>query len=472
MSRRATVTDAGSLLTKCATMYWRWPTILALAMLSVAAHGANSPCIATQAVADNTACEQYLQSILEDAHALRSLGRQLEMAGRYDRATEIYRRALKTHRADRHLQQGLIRARSEQRARSLLAGLDNTAQGGRQSACWLQRWGDAVTACAREIGRDTTNWELHERYGDVLRSVGRPIAAIEAYQTSLQLNETNAHLQRKLRTLSELVDLEKADLVDAVPPQDFARSVSATKSAPILDHGRYRAVVIGNQNYDNFQNLESPFADARAVSDVLHTEYGFEVTTMIDATRYELFEMLSELRRDSERYDSVLIYYAGHGYLDEVTKRGYWLPVDAEPDNAANWLSTGDITNLVAGLASRHALIIADSCFSGALTRSTPIPSPDGRASLLRRLATKRSRAILTSGGLEPVLDSGNPGSRHSVFADALLDALRDNNDVVEAGRLFVSVRDRVSAASDQTPQFAPLRNAGHEGGDFIFVRR
>ncbi len=288
----------------------------------------------------------------------------------------------------------------------------------------------------------------------------------------MRLNGANTRLQRKLKTLRELVDLEKADLVVVDVPAPAVESPAQPEEKPVFTLGRYRAVVIGNQNYANFQDLESPHADARAVSAVLKHDYGFEVTTMIDATRYELFEMLAELRRESERYDSVLIYYAGHGYLDEVTRRGYWLPVDAEADNAANWLSTGDITNLVAGLASRHALVIADSCFSGALTRSAYAESPDGRASLLHRLAVRRSRTILTSGGLEPVLDSGSPGSQHSVFADALIDALRDNNDVIEAGRLFVTVRDRVSAASEQTPQFAPLRNAGHEGGDFIFVKR
>ena len=145
---------------------------------------------------------------------------------------------------------------------------------------------------------------------------------------------------------------------------------------------------------------------------------------------------------------------------------------DAEQDKAANWVSTADITNLVAGLASTHALVIADSCFSGSLTRTARADTFESRQALLRRLSSRRSRLILTSGGLEPVLDSGNPFSRHSVFAQAFLDALNDNDGVIEAGRLFVEVRDKVADASDQTPQYAPLRSAGHDGGDFIFVRR
>jgi hypothetical protein len=35
-----------------------------------------------------------------------------------------------------------------------------------------------------------------------------------------------------------------------------------------------------------------------------------------------------------------------------------------------------------------------------------------------------------------------------------------------------MQVRDRIALRASQTPQYAPLRNAGHDGGDFIFVRK
>jgi hypothetical protein len=145
------------------------------------------------------------------------------------------------------------------------------------------------------------------------------------------------------------------------------------------------------------------------------------------------------------------------------------LPVDAERDSVANWLSTSDITDVLAGLQARHALILADSCFSGALLRSDPTVSLDERQSLLKKLAAQRSRSIMTSGGLEPVIDNG--GGRNSIFAAALIRALKENKNTLEAGRLFMQIRDRVSINASQTPQYGPLRNAGHDGGDFIFTR-
>jgi len=77
---------------------------------------------------------------------------------------------------------------------------------------------------------------------------------------------------------------------------------------------------------------------------------------------------------------------------------------------------------------------------------------------------------VMSSGGLEPVADSS--GSGHSPFAAALIAALRANPGVLEATSLFAELRRPVALNSDQVPQFADIRMAGHEGGDFLFVRR
>jgi uncharacterized caspase-like protein len=246
------------------------------------------------------------------------------------------------------------------------------------------------------------------------------------------------------------------------------------KSTDVAKYGRYKALVIGNNHYDKFQELATPIADAKAVSELLRSAYGFEVTTLLDANRYQIANALSRLRRNSGAVDNVLIYYAGHGYLDETTKRGYWLPVDAEADSFANWISTSDVTDTLAGISARHALVVADSCFSGSLLRTAGSANLDERQAQLERLFQKRSRTVMTSGGLEPVLDGGRGAGRgkHSIFAAAFLDALRDNRNILEVSRLFVGLRDKVTSYVEQTPQYAPIRNAGHEGGEFLFVPR
>ena len=92
----------------------------------------------------------------------------------------------------------------------------------------------------------------------------------------------------------------------------------------------------------------------------------------------------------------------------------------------------------------------------------------------MRLLSQARSRVVLSSGGEVPVLD-GSPGSQHSVFAQSFIDALQVLQEPVAGYRLYIDVATDVSQKSkrlnfSQEPQYAPIKHAGHESGDFIFV--
>jgi hypothetical protein len=42
----------------------------------------------------------------------------------------------------------------------------------------------------------------------------------------------------------------------------------------------------------------------------------------------------------------------------------------------------------------------------------------------------------------------------------------------MEGQALFDAIKRPVVLNSDQTPQYSDIRKAGHEGGEFMFVRR
>ena len=146
------------------------------------------------------------------------------------------------------------------------------------------------------------------------------------------------------------------------------------------------------------------------------------------------------------------------------------LPIDAEDDDDTHWVPNARLSSYLQRMAPRHVMVVADSCYSGTLVRSAPIreQARGDRAAWLARLAEKRARTALVSGGLEPVVDGGSDG--HSVFASAFLKSLRDNDDVLEGQTLFREVRRQVVLNADQTPEYSDMRKAGHEGGDFLFV--
>ena len=258
------------------------------------------------------------------------------------------------------------------------------------------------------------------------------------------------------------------EVARAEPEESKPREKEREEPGPRPEFGRYHALVIGNQAYRALRPLRTPVADARAVADLLRRDYGFNVRLLTDASRTEMIRALDDVQRTLTDTDNLVIYYAGHGWLDRQSDRGYWLPIDAEQNSRANWLSNADITDTLRALKAKHVLVVADSCYSGTLTRSIGVQALDNADAAA--LARKRARTVMTSGGQEPVSDVG--GGSHSVFAKAFLDALADNRGIADVTTLFAKMRRQVLLNADQTPEYSDIRQAGHEGGDFLFVHR
>lgn len=247
----------------------------------------------------------------------------------------------------------------------------------------------------------------------------------------------------------------------------------ATEQLPV-HFGRYHALVIGNNAYTDMSPLKTAVSDTTAIAELLRTTYSFTVTLLTNATREDIIMALDQLRSSLTEQDNLLIYYAGHGVLDASEERGYWLPVNAQQGSRIQWVSNTTISDALKAMAAKHVLVVADSCYSGTLVRGIDVvrpPSGAERDTYLARIVQKRSRTVLTSGGLEPVADSGG-GGQHSVFAKAFLTALQENHDVLDGQQLFHLIRRPVILNAAQTPEYTDMRYAGHEGGDFLFVRR
>lgn len=250
----------------------------------------------------------------------------------------------------------------------------------------------------------------------------------------------------------------------------------AAAAISLTSPGRYIALVIGNNAYRNngVPPLLTAVSDAQEVSRVLQDDYGFEVQLLLNASRRQIMSAMSEYRKNLDGKSNLLIYYAGHGFYDKPADKGYWLPIDAEADNQANWISADDLTTSLRTIKARHILIVADSCYSGTLTRdiSAHLNIPAERQRMLQRMLEGVSRTIIASGGNEPVADSG--GGKHSVFAAALLKGLNTfQDDAFTADELFFQhIRQQVSGRANQQPQYDTIRNSGHEEGDFVFLRK
>jgi len=245
-----------------------------------------------------------------------------------------------------------------------------------------------------------------------------------------------------------------------------------------IQFGKFYALIIGNNDYGAYSPLKTPIADAKSVELLLRERYGFKTKLLINANRHAIMSAFNELNQKLTDQDNLLIYYAGHGEIDAKSQTAYWLPVDAEVGNSANWISSQSITEFIGIMPAKHIMVVADSCYSGALTGSAIAKLPDGmdeakRERWLKAMNARKARTVLTSGGVKPVMDQG--GGDHSVFANAFLKVLRGNKRIIEDYDIFRDVANQVRTSAsrggfEQTPQYAPLQHAGHEGSPFFFV--
>ncbi len=245
---------------------------------------------------------------------------------------------------------------------------------------------------------------------------------------------------------------------------------------PGVKLGRFYALVIGNDTYAAYPTLKSAQNDARAIAEVLKSRYGYEVRQLINANRFEILSALNDLREQLTENDNLLVYYAGHGEID-AARQGYWLPVDAQQNQPTSWISNRAVSDILTTMNARHVLVIADSCYSGTMTRSSLATfgggMPDSAwGDWVKTMVAGRSRTALTSGGVAPVADAAT-NSEHSVFASALLSVLKQNNQLLTGQQLFREIAAGMALRSaraglQQAPEYAPIQFAGHEAGEFF----
>ncbi|WP_455199648.1 caspase family protein [Kaarinaea lacus] len=277
-----------------------------------------------------------------------------------------------------------------------------------------------------------------------------------------------------------LVTLLLALLVShSVPAGISIRAIE--KSAPVPSTtSNYRALIIGNNDYKDPDNrwppLKTAVTDAKAVANLLESHYNFQdVTVLENASRSEILHAINGLTRRVNNNDSVLLYYAGHGYLDRETNKGYWIPVDAKGNDHTTYLRNSTIRDELNTIASRakHTLLISDSCFSGSLLRGVtrgPVPSVD-QDRYYQNVAAKKSVQIIAAGGVEFV-DDNYADSGHSPFTYFLLNELSNNNKpVITASEISSNVEQAVANNSSQNPESGVLQGAGDELGEFIFLK-
>ena len=242
----------------------------------------------------------------------------------------------------------------------------------------------------------------------------------------------------------------------------------AVKNQKISNVGKFYALIIGNNDYQDpeIPSLDEPASDATKLFNVLTTRYTFEkpnVTFLKDATYVQMIQAFDDLSNKITKNDNLLVFYAGHGWWNEIKSLGFWLPIDAKKTNTAYWIPNSRISDYMSSIKSKHTLLIADACFSGSIFKTRGLI--DAKPSI-NKLYDLPSKKAMTSGTLKEVPDK-------SVFLQYLVQRLNENTEkYISSDMLFSSFREAVLNNSPTEPQYGTIQNAGDEGGEFIFILR
>ncbi|WP_319244741.1 caspase family protein [uncultured Propionivibrio sp.] len=255
---------------------------------------------------------------------------------------------------------------------------------------------------------------------------------------------------------------------------DTSASTAAKSAPPALPltpvASRRIALLFGNNDYKPpIPELETPIADVEVIASALRTRFGYDVRIVRNASKAGIIESVNGIAGEARSDDSVLLFYAGHGYLMEDINMGFWIPVDGSVKTATNWISNADISKLLSAIPARQLILISDSCFSGSLTREQKITGKGGLAT--EEVLKRRSVVVFSSGGDEPVSDEGKEG--HSIFAWSLIKTLNEIRTTTAGHDVWRLVRGTVTKDYSQEPQYGAVLSAGHvEGGEYLFQLR
>lgn len=231
----------------------------------------------------------------------------------------------------------------------------------------------------------------------------------------------------------------------------------------------YYALIMGVNDYEDpsIASLDEPINDATKLKDLLLSKYTFKeenINFLKNPTNADIIIAFDELTREIQPEDFLLIFYAGHGYFNEKTSIGYWLPSDAQKENTVKWFRNSALVENLGAINSKHTLLISDACFSGGIfkTRAAFNNANTTIADMLQR----PSRKAMTSGALTTVPDK-------SVFMRYLLKILEENtNKYLPSEDLFYDLALRMKSNSDTRPLYGEIKNVGDEGGNFVFIRK
>ncbi|MBI1782668.1 MAG: caspase family protein, partial [Sphingobacteriales bacterium] len=274
-------------------------------------------------------------------------------------------------------------------------------------------------------------------------------------------------LYKNEKTITDEANLTRSTVVEET------QSKTDIAGSNINVEGKNYALLIGTDEYKDFQKLNNAVYDVTELAKFLKKDFGFETELLVNASKDEIEDKLIKYRGDGITFnpnDQLLIYIAGHGLVDKKENQGYLVTKDSKKDDAKKrtYLSYIDLFGkYLFNSRCNRVFLVLDACHAGKFFEQTMsrdgISTEQTREMTRRNAMGKRYYVGISSGSDEPVSD-GSPGE-HSPFARSFM-SLLVNQQFLTAGVLVESLKANLpSTTTVRGGQF----KIGDIGGQFIF---
>lgn len=226
------------------------------------------------------------------------------------------------------------------------------------------------------------------------------------------------------------------------------------------------AIVIGNSNYYKAKPIDYAINDARSMKDYLVNSLGFKEGNIIfkeNATLGDFNTIFGTKDNPKGQLSNIIkkdisdvfIFYSGHGAPGLKDNRGYFVPVECDPNYIENSGYPLDIFyNNLSKINAKSTTIILDACFSGAniYEKISPILIKTSNSNS----EIPNSVIISSSSGTE--VSTWYEEKQHGMFTYFFLKSIQDYSltDKNKDNQLtYQEIFDYISDANDGVPYYA-----------------
>ncbi len=261
-----------------------------------------------------------------------------------------------------------------------------------------------------------------------------------------------------------------------------SRSTRTDTSGKATFGSRY-ALLIGSNNYQKgkpmWQDLTNPIVDAKAIANLLESNFGYEVELLLDPTANEIIKALSLISKKLKENDQFICFIAGHGDYDpDFFDDGFMVLSESmslsKDPYRRSYLPFSQVGNIIDNLPCKQVLLMVDVCFGGAFDQKLsngPMRSKNSVYDdvsideVIKSHSTKTTRIVMSSGSLNVVPDGYH--LKHSPFAFRMIAALESKggaSGVITSNQLYEMVSRLPSKP------FKGELNGNEPGSEFFLI--